>query len=122
MAGSTFEKYGGFKTVSKVVMTFYEMVLDSDVVGHHFEDVDMPRLIDHQTKFISSLMGGPTSISDERLRAVHANLAITDAEFDEVITLLGEALQSHGMDAEDIGDLARAIEAKRGFVVKKAVA
>ncbi|MDK3072562.1 group 1 truncated hemoglobin [Sedimentitalea sp. JM2-8] len=122
MAGTTFEKYGGFGIVSKVVMTFYEMVLDSDIVGHHFDHVDMPRLIDHQTKFISSLMGGPASISDERLRAVHAHFDITDAEFDEIVSLLGMALEEHRMDADDIDALARAIDAKRSLIVKRAVA
>lgn len=122
MAGTTFERYGGFRTVSKVVMTFYEMVLDSDIVGHHFDDVDMPRLIDHQTKFISSLMGGPASISDERLRAVHAHIDITDAEFDEIVTLLSAALETHRIDAADIDALASAVEAKRALVVTRAVA
>lgn len=122
MAGTTFERFGGFRTVSKVVMTFYEMVLDSDIVGHHFDDVDMPRLIDHQTKFIASLMGGPASISDERLRAVHAHLAITDAEFDEIVALLSAALEEHRMAAGDIEAMARAIEAKRALVVTRAVA
>ena len=122
MAGTTFERYGGFRTVSKVVMTFYEMVLDSDIVGHHFDDVDMPRLIDHQTKFISSLMGGPASISDERLRAVHAHIDITDAEFDEIVTLLSAALEAHRIDAADIDALASAVEAKRALVVTRAVA
>jgi hemoglobin len=122
MAGTTFEKYGGFGTVSKIVLTFYEMVLDSDTVGHHFEHVDMPRLMDHQTKFISSLMGGPASISDERLRAVHAHIAITNAEFDEIVSLLSEALRQHRFDTSDIEALALAVESKRALVVNRAVA
>jgi hypothetical protein len=44
-----FERYGGFATVSKVVMAFYDKALDSDVIGVYFENVDMPALIDHQT-------------------------------------------------------------------------
>ena len=46
MARSLFEKYGGFKTVSKIVMDFYEMALDSDQIGDYFENIDMGRLID----------------------------------------------------------------------------
>ena len=63
---STFQKYGGFSTVSRVVMTFYDKVLDSDVVGPFFDDIDMPRQIDHQTKFVASIMGGPDAMSDDR--------------------------------------------------------
>jgi hemoglobin len=46
---TTFDKYGGFSTVSRVVMTFYDKVLDNDTVGPYFDDIDMPRQIDHQT-------------------------------------------------------------------------
>lgn len=116
---STFQKYGGFSTVSRVVMTFYEMVLDSDVVGHHFEDVDMPRLMDHQTKFVSALMGGPAAMSDEHLAHVHHRLQITQEEFDEVVHLLTEAMQQHGMESDDIGAVTRSFREKRGLILKE---
>ncbi len=115
---STFQRYGGFSTVSRVVMTFYEMVLDSDVVGHHFDDVDMPRLMDHQTKFVSSLMGGPAAMSDDRLRHVHRNLNISDAEFDEIVRLLCAAMDQHGMDEPDINSVAQAFEEKRPLILE----
>lgn len=115
---TTFEKYGGFKTVSRVVMTFYEMVLDNDVVGHHFDDVDMAKLMDHQTKFVSAIMGGPSAISDERLAHVHHKLDITVQEFQEICTLLVQAMERHGMDARDIADIAKLFEDKRGLILR----
>lgn len=122
MPGSTFEKYGGFSAVSRVVMTFYELVLDSDAVGHHFDDIDMPRLIDHQTKFISSLMGGPAAMSDERLKAVHNTVPITDKDFDEIGKLLAEAMTQHRMSDEDIDQVVASIEAKRSLIVNRGAA
>ena len=114
---STFEKYGGFKTVSRVVMTFYEMVLDNDDVGHHFDDVDMARLIDHQTKFISALMGGPEPMSDDRLEYVHRKHNITDTEFDIVCDLLAASMKQHGMDRMDIREVVAGFEAKRALII-----
>lgn len=61
MAQSLFEKYGGFAQISKVVMVFYDKVLDPDLVGPFFDNIDMRRQIDHQTQFIASVMGGPAS-------------------------------------------------------------
>ena len=122
MAGTTFEKYGGFATVSRVVMTFYEHVLEDDEVGHYFDDIDMARLMDHQTKFVASLMGGPMAMSDDRLAAVHKHLMITDREFDVIAQLLGRAMQEHGMEGGDIADMTRQIEGKRGLIVGKAAA
>lgn len=65
---------------------------ESDILGPYFDDVDMPQLIDHQTKFFASLMGGPASYSDETLQRVHARLHITEEVFDEMAQLLRETL------------------------------
>lgn len=117
MSGTTFEKYGGFSTVSRIVMNFYEQVLDSDEVGHFFDDIDMSRLIDHQTKFISSIMGGPDSINDERLRRVHQQIDISDQDFNEIVALLTKTLRAHGIKDGDIAQIGRTIETKRGLIV-----
>ncbi len=117
MAQTLYEKYGGFKTISRVVMSFYEMALESDQIGDYFEDIDMPRLIDHQTKFVSSLIGGPASFSDDRIKAVHSHLNITHADFDEMAALFGEALEMHGVSDQDIQTALGAIENKRSIIV-----
>jgi len=65
MSVSLFDKYGGFANISKLVFAFYEKAIESDVIGPYFDDVEMRALIDHQTKFIASVMGGPASYSDE---------------------------------------------------------
>ncbi len=98
-------------------MDFYEMVLDSDVVGPFFENVDMARLIDHQTKFISFLLGGPADYADQRLAQVHAHLGVTHAHFDEIKEILLEALQNAGFDDEDAAAVLREIEARRSVIV-----
>lgn len=119
MPQTIYEKYGGFSAISRVVMTFYEMALESDQIGDYFADVDMARLIDHQTKFISSLLGGPASFSDERLEAVHRALSITHEDFDEMGELLKEALEQHGVSEPDVRTTLAAIEAKRNIIVTR---
>lgn len=119
MPQTIYEKYGGFSAISRIVMSFYELALDSDQIGDYFADVDMARLIDHQTKFISSLLGGPASFSDERLAAVHHALSITHEDFDEMTELLQEALAQHGLSEPDIRTTLGAIEAKRNIIVTR---
>ncbi|SDW48738.1 hemoglobin [Ruegeria halocynthiae] len=119
MSQTIYEKYGGFKTISRIVMTFYEMALDSDEIGDFFDDIDMPRLIDHQTKFVSSLIGGPASFSDDRIEAVHRHLKISHSDFDEMASLFGEALAMHGMSESDVNVALAAIEGKRAIIVAR---
>jgi truncated hemoglobin YjbI len=57
-----FDKYGGFAMVSKIVMDFYDRVLESEIAGPFFDGIDMRRQIDHQTKFIAQILGAPPPI------------------------------------------------------------
>ena len=111
-----FEKYGGFSKVSKIVLSFYDTLLDSDEIGPFFDDIDMTRMVDHQTKFISSLLGGPASYTDNQLRQLHAHLDIEDSHFDELEVILRETLTSHGMDEGDV-DLVLSEFAKRRHLI-----
>lgn len=114
---SMFERCGGFAAVSKVVMAFYEKVLDSDVAGPFFEDVDMKALVDHQTKFVAQVMGGPVEYSDEVLRTVHARHKIDKEAFDEVAMLMKETLEDFEFDRADIGQIMQEIKSRSSFVI-----
>lgn len=116
---SIFDRYGGFATIRKVVSSFYEKVLDSDVIAHHFEDVDMRRLIDHQARFISAVTGGPASYSDEHLRRVHRGFGITTAEFREMVDLLEETLEDFDFEQADVATVVAEIRRREGVIVTR---
>ena len=106
-----------FSAVSKIVLDFYDVLLDSDEVGPFFDDVDMPRLIDHQTKFIASLLGGPASYTDEQLKRLHERLELNNKHFDEVLETLGATLKRHGFSAGDLALVNEALEQRRSVIV-----
>ncbi len=113
-----YEKYGGFSTVSRVVMRLYDKLLDDDDVGPFFDDVDMPKLIDHQTKFVSSLMGGPASFSDTHIANAHRNLTIHNVHFDRLKELIQETLDEFSVEQEDTEAVLAAFEARRDLLVE----
>ena len=114
---SLFEKYGGFANISKIVHAFYEDAIDSDVIGPYFEHVDMRNLVDHQTKFIASVMGGPASYSNDALRKVHATYDIDRGSFDEMARLLRENLEDFGVQKEDVDLVMAEIEARSHLII-----
>ena len=119
MSSSLFQKYGGFAAISRIVLSFYDKALDSDQIGDFFVDIDMKRLVDHQTKFIAALLGGPASYTDERLGHLHAKLEISDLDFDEMAALLAETLSEFGFEPADCDAVVREIEARRVHIVSK---
>ncbi|MDX5361471.1 MAG: group 1 truncated hemoglobin [Alphaproteobacteria bacterium] len=112
-----FERCGGFGRVSRMVMSFYDRVGENDLLAPYFEDIDMARLIDHQTKFFASMMGGPASFNDETLRRVHARLGISGEAFDEMAVLLRETLEDFDLDDDDIETVLGEFVRRRPLVV-----
>ena len=121
MSGQTlFEKYGGFSKVSKIVLAFYDTLLDSDEIGPFFDDIDMSKMVDHQTKFIASLLGGPASYTDKQLQQLHRHLDIHEHHFDELKVVLQDTLADHGVETGDIDAVLQEFENRRKIIVRQA--
>lgn len=117
MALTIYERVGGFASVRRVVSAFYDRALESELIAHHFEQIEMPRLIDHQTRFISFLMGGPASYTDEHIEHVHAKLGITLEEFDEMVELLTETLEDFDYGSEDVARIGQELRKREPVIV-----
>lgn len=117
MQSSMFSRYGGFASIHKLVFEFYDRMLDSDVLGPYFEDVDMAKLVDHQTKFVSQVMGGPVTYSNEVLEQVHRRLAIDQNAFNEMSRILEETLRDGGVHEDDVAAIMAEIKSRQPYIV-----
>jgi hemoglobin len=113
-----FARFGGPPAVSRLVFAFYDRVLRSERLSPYFSGVDMRRLVEHQAKFLSSVMGGPTSYTDAQLREVHAHLAIDDAAFDEMVALLTATLRDFELSPSDVDVVVADIRARRSHITR----
>ncbi len=119
MEQSLFEKYGGFAQVSRLVLQLYDRLIEDEEIGPFFDDVDLPRLVDHQTKFVSSLLGGPASFTDKQIELAHRHLDIGDEHFDRLLALIEETLVDFGFEPEDIDIVRGAFEVRRPLLTEK---
>lgn len=119
MRQTIFERCGGFTAVSKVVLSFYDKVLDSPVTSPYFSGVDMKRLIDHQTKFFAALMGGPASYTNDHLEKVHARLGITESAFVEAMVLMEDTLEEFNFHDEDIQQVRDEMMNRKNYIIAK---
>lgn len=119
MNGSLFEQLGGFARVRLMVSAFYDKVLDSERLGPHFRHIDVRRLIDHQTKFMSAMMGGPASFTDDQIARAHQRLGISEEEFDEMAELFRETLEDFGVATEEVARLNAHVRSMRPYVVEQ---
>jgi hemoglobin len=77
----------------------------------------MPRLIDHQTKFLCHVLGGPADYTGRSLAASHRNLGITSAEFAEVAEILQETLEDFDLNHADIASVMSVVASTRSDIV-----
>lgn len=119
MARSIFERYGGFSKINRIVMSFYEKMTTSPITKKYFVNTNMRRLIDHQTKFIASMMGGPASYSNEHLERVHAHLGITEEAFLETVDLFTETLEDYDFEDSDVRLVEGEVMSRKNHVVTR---
>ena len=119
MRVTIFERVGGFATVSRIVSAFYDEALASPILSPFFVGVDTKTLIDHQTKFVASMMQGPASYSNEHLERVHRHLDIDQTAFNEMCDLFRETLEDFDMDESDIAHVIGEIESRRVYIVNE---
>jgi hemoglobin len=113
-----FDRYGGLEFVSRLVLSFYDRVLASVRLAPFFADSDMQRLVEHQAKFISSVMGGPEDRSAAMLRDAHAHLHVDEGAFDEMIDLFKLTLEDFQIAAADVAKIIAGLNAHRAQIIR----
>ena len=96
----------------------YDQLLDDDDLGPFFDDVDLPKLVDHQTKFVSSLLGGPASFTDKHIQMAHRHMDIEHAHMDRLKELVRSTLNEFDVDEEDVAAVIEAFEARRSLLIE----
>ena len=118
MAQTLYDKYGGFPAISGIVSDFYDRLLHSESLNPYFQSVDMERLMDHQTKFLCMVLGGPNNYSGRALDAAHSRLNVTPEAFGEVAAHLKAALEKAGVHSSDVGTILGVVAGTQPQIVK----
>ncbi len=116
---SIFERYGGFASIRRIVSDFYDRVLDDAGLSSYFHGVNLPELIEHQTKFIMMVTGGPANVPNEQLRRAHSRLSITSSDFERIVELLTQTLEDHNLQPEDVAGVISAVKDREAFIVTR---
>lgn len=91
--------------------------METPELSGYFAKVDMRGLVDHQTRFVASVIGGPNSHSDEDLRQAHAHVGVGGRSFDLMLSLLGETLVDSGIEQSHADQIISILNSKRDLIV-----
>jgi hemoglobin len=102
MSDSLYDKYGGYPTVAVVVAAFYDGIAQDPELMPAFENIDMPKLMDHQTRFLCKMLGGPVDHIGRSIMPDEARFKIDNVSLIHVAKLLQQVLEATGIEQRDI--------------------
>ncbi len=118
---SLYERVGGDKAMEQAVDLFYRKVLQDELIGKFFEDVDMEGQRLKQKSFLAMAFGGPYQYTGKEMREAHQRLVdqlgLTDVHFDRVIKYFRESVQELRIPGPEIEKMCEVLESFRDDVL-----
>jgi hemoglobin len=88
---------GGDAKVRAILASLYDRLFEDRMVGFLFEGKDKERIVELQTAFTCSFLGGPQRYEGKPLPEAHASLPLLPGHFDRRHWLLEQVLREHGV-------------------------
>lgn len=118
-----YERVGGDRAMEQAVEVFYRKVLEDELVGRFFEDVDMEAQRLKQKSFMAMAFGGPYRYTSQDMREAHRQLVeklgLTDSHFDRVMAIFRASVQELGLPDPEIDSMCEILESFRDDVLNR---
>lgn len=112
---SIYDDIGGDDAIETVIERMYEHILDDDRLAPYFDESNIQSLINHQSRFIAMVAGGPEY--HDNIPETHAHMNLRDEHFDAVLAYLHTALVENGVDEEYSQQLKSYLQQYRASIV-----
>eukprot|EP00397_Hematodinium_sp_SG-2012_P037848 GEMP01041088.1.p1 GENE.GEMP01041088.1~~GEMP01041088.1.p1 ORF type:complete len:181 (+),score=32.58 GEMP01041088.1:423-965(+) len=112
-----FVRLGGAEVVDALVGAFYDRVILDEKVRHIFGGLDVRKLAQHQTRFLTVAFGGNIGITPIDIREIHEHLGLKDAHFDAVLDNLMLTMIDFGFSEELRDEVFEILEMQRPNVL-----
>lgn len=110
-----YEDLGGMDAITSIVEQMYEHILADERLAPYFDESNVESLINHQSRFIAMIAGGPEY--HEHIAETHAHMNLRDEHFDAVLAYFHAALADHGVADEHSHQLNSQLQQYRASAV-----
>jgi hemoglobin len=116
---SVYQALGGREGLKAIVGDFLNLVQADDRIKKQFADADMEHLAMRLNEQLCELSGGPCSYGGKDMKTIHADLHITNAQFNALAEDLQSAMGKHNVPARAQNKLlAKLAPMQRSIVTK----
>ncbi len=117
-----YERLGGMMAIHAVVDDFMPSLTKDPALKPRFEKVPPVRMLRLKAALaeqICEAAGGPCSYTGKEMKAAHAGMGITSAEFDALVKNLAASLDKLKVPAEEKKELLAALDPMKKEIVEK---
>ena len=114
-----YARLGGVHAIRAVVGDFLARVAADGRINAFFRGVDLDSLQTKLTDQICQATGGPCRYTGKGMREAHADMTITDADFDALIQDLAGALDRAGVGPNEERELLETLNGLRREIVTR---
>jgi hemoglobin len=114
---SLYDRLGGKPAIQAVVDDFIGNVGGDARINQRFAHANIPRLKGMLVDQICQASGGPCAYTGQSMKAAHAGMKITDAEFSALVEDLVRSLDKFKVGAPEKSELLAALGGMKGDIV-----
>ena len=118
-----YDRLGGLMPISVVVSDFIDALMPDAVLNANPEidaarkRVPAPYLKYHVTALVCKVTGGPCQYHGRDMKESHAQLKITEREWDRMVTIFKEVLAKHRVPAKETQELLVIVGSTKAEIV-----
>ena len=116
---SLYERLGGKPAIQAVVDDFIANVAADGRINKRFAGTDIPRLKTMLVDQVCEASGGPCKYTGRSMKAAHAGMRITDAEFNALVEDLVKSLDKFKVPAQEKNELLGALGGMKPDIVNQ---
>ena len=114
-----YERLGGKPAITAVVEDFVGRVAADDRINGKFANTDIPRLKMLLVEQICQVSGGPCSYTGRSMKATHAGMGVSKADFDALVGDLVATLNKFKVPEREKNELLGALAPMKKDIVEK---
>jgi hemoglobin len=114
---SLYERLGGLPAIQAVVDDFVGNVAADTRINQRFANTNIPLLKKHLVDQICEATGGPCKYTGRTMKAAHAGMKITEAEFNALVEDLVKTLDKFKVPTREKTELLLALAAMKNDIV-----
>jgi hemoglobin len=118
MEGSLYERLGGIDAITAVARAFEDRAAKDDRINQKFARTDLARLTKEFVDQLCAATGGPCTYTGLSMKQAHANMGVTNGEFDAFMEDLVATLDNFKVGKAEQGELLSLLNPFRGEIVE----